>query len=164
MLISMIAAIDKKRGIGKNNKLPFHIKEDFDRMHKIISGHVLIMGRKTHDSISRVIPNCPNIVITRDPQYAKDHTEGCIVVASLEEALEKGKQLEKGGEIFIFGGGQVYKQVIHLADKLYLTIIDADFQADTFFPDYSEFKKVIFDSGEKESEGLRYRFLDLERF
>lgn len=155
--------MDKNRGIGKNNKLPFHIKEDFERMHKIIAGHVLIMGRKTHDSIGRVIPNGPNIVITRDPQYAKDHTEGCIVVTSLEEALEKAKQLEKGGEIFIFGGGQIYQQAMPLANKLYLTVIDADFGADTFFPDYSGFKKVVFDSGEKESQGLKYRFLDLEK-
>lgn len=163
MKISMIAAMDKNRGIGKGNKLPFHLKEDFERMHKIITGHALIMGRKTHDSIGRVIPTCPNIVITRDPEYAKQHQEGCIIVASLEEALEKTKQLEREGEIFIFGGGQIYQQAIHLADKLYLTIIDADFQADTFFPDYSEFKKVIYDSGEKHSEGLKYRFLDLER-
>lgn len=161
--ISAIVALDEKRGIGKNNKLLFHIKEDFERMHKIIAGHPLIMGRKTHDSIGRVIPGASNFVITRDPEYKNKHTEGCIVCSSLEEALEKAKNLEQNDEIFIFGGGEVYKQAMSLIDKIYLTIVKGDFKADTFFPDYSDFKKVIWESEEKEFEGLKYRFVELER-
>ncbi|MBI2019439.1 dihydrofolate reductase [Candidatus Daviesbacteria bacterium] len=161
--ISAIVAIDEKRGIGKNNQLLFHIKEDFERMHKIIAGHPLIMGRKTHDSIGRVIPGAPNFVITRDPEYKKQHTEGCIVVSSVEEALEKAKASEHHGEIFIFGGGEIYKQAMPVTDKIYLTLVKGDFGADTFFPDYSDFKKVVYQSEEKESIGLKYKFIDLEK-
>lgn len=163
MKISAIVAMDEKRGIGKDNKLPFHIKEDFERMHKIITGHPLIMGRKTHDSIGRVIPHCANIIITRDLEYKKNHTEGCIVCSSLKEALEKAENLEQNNEIFIFGGGEIYRQAMPVIDKLYLTIVKGDFGADTFFPDYSDFKKVIYESEEKEDKGLKYKFLDLKR-
>lgn len=161
--VSAIVAIDEKRGIGKNNQLLFHIKEDFERMHKIISGHPLIMGRKTHDSIGRVIPNCANIVITRDLEYKKSHTEGCIVCSSLDEALEKAQEVENNGEIFIFGGGEIYKQAMSKLEKIYLTIVKGDFKADIFFPDYSDFKKVVYESEEKQSDGLKYKFIDLER-
>ncbi|MBI2330434.1 dihydrofolate reductase [Candidatus Daviesbacteria bacterium] len=158
--ISAIVAIDEKRGIGKNNKLLFHIKEDFERMHKIIFGHPLIMGRKTHDSIGRVIPGAPNFVITRDPEYKNKHTEGCVVVSSLDEAL---RQAQGSEEIFIFGGGEIYKQTLPQINKIYLTLVKGDFEADTFFPDYSDFKKVVYESEEKESNGLKYKFIDLER-
>ena len=161
--VSAIVAIDEKRGIGKNNQLLFHIKEDFERMHQIIAGHPLIMGRKTHDSIGRIIPSGPNFVITRDPEYKKSHTEGCIVCPSLEEALRQARLASGNDEIFIFGGGEIYKQAMPVIQKLYLTIVKGDFGADTYFPDYSEFKKVVFESEEKEAEGLKYRFLDLER-
>lgn len=161
--ISMIAAMDEKRGIGKNNQLLFKIPEDFERMRKLIKGHVLIMGRKTHDSIARVLPSGPNIVITADPNYGKFHKEGCLVLASLKEALEQARKLEKSGEIFIFGGGQIFKQTIGLADRLYLTIVKGDFKADTFFPDYSDFKKKVWESEKLEKAGFKYKFLDLER-
>lgn len=161
--VSAIVAIDEKRGIGKNNQLLFHIKEDFERMHQIIAGHPLIMGRKTHDSIGRVLPGGPNFVITRDPEYKKEHTEGCIVCSSLEEALEKAQEVEGSEEIFIFGGGEIYNQAMPKLEKIYLTKVAGDFKADTFFPDYSDFKKVVYESEEKQSDGLKYKFIDLER-
>lgn len=161
--ISAIVAMDEKRGIGKGNKLPFHIKEDFERMHKIIAGHPLIMGRKTHESIGRVIPGCTNVVITRDPEYKKSHLEGCIVCPSLEEALQQASLAQGSDEIFIFGGGEIYKQAMPVTQKLYLTIVKGDFKTDTFFPDYSDFKKVIWESEEKEAGEFKYKFLELER-
>lgn len=161
--ISMIAAMDEKGGIGKNNQLLFKIPEDFERMRSLIKGHVLVMGRKTHDSIARVLPSGPNIVITRDPDYARSHQEGCLVLPSLKEAMDKARDLEGNGEIFIFGGGQIFKQAIGLADKLYLTIVEGDFKADTFFPDYSDFKKKVWESEQLEKAGFKYKFLDLER-
>lgn len=160
--VSAIAAMDSKRGIGKNNQLLFKIPQDFERMRALIKGHPIIMGRKTHDSIGRVLPNGPNIVVTRDPNYQKQHQEGCIIVHLLEEALEQAKRLKHNGEIFIFGGGEIYKQALPQTDRLYLTLVEGDFGADTFFPDYSDFKKVVFEE-EHESEGLKYKFLDLER-
>lgn len=164
--ISVVVAMDSKRGIGKDNKLLFRIKEDFQRMRKIIKGKPIIMGRKTYESMltytgGKVILGSTNIVVTHDENYAQKHKEGCVVVYSLDEAMEKAFE-EKGDEIIIFGGAQIFKQVMPIIDRLYLTIVEGDFGADTFFPDYSEFKKVIFEE-EHESDGLKYKFLDLER-
>lgn len=151
--ISIIAAISKNGVIGNNNKLLWHIPEDFARFKKITSGHPVIMGRKTFESIGKPLSNRTNIIITRDENYK---TEGCLVVHSLEEAIK----LANGKKIFIIGGGQIYKQAITFADKLYLTVIKKDFSGDTYFPDYSRFKKVIYKKDGK-SGNLEYTFLEL---
>lgn len=155
--ISLIAAIASgNRAIGKNNRLIFHIPEDLKRFKKITSGHVVIMGRKTFESIGRPLPNRTNIIITRDPQY---FVEGAMVVHSLEETLRQAQDIET--EVFVIGGGQIYQQAIGLADKLYLTIVEGNPDADTFFPDYSDFKKVVFEESHQ-SDGLKYKFINLE--
>ena len=167
MKISLIAAIASgNRAIGKNNRLIYHIPEDLKRFRRITSGHVVIMGRKTFEAIGHPLENRTNIIITRDPDY---FVEGAIVVHSLDEALQKAQafgseaQARRGDdEIFIIGGGQVYQEAIKMADKLYLTIVEGSPQADTFFPPYSDFKKVVFEESH-ESEGLKYKFMDLER-
>ncbi|MBI2074230.1 MAG: dihydrofolate reductase [Candidatus Levybacteria bacterium] len=179
MRVSIIAALDKKRGIGKDNKLLWHIPEDLKRFKDLTSGHTIIMGRKTFESIGRVLPNRNNVIITRDQNYK---AEGAVVVHSLEEALNIAKETgetqgakETNGEIFIIGGGQIFSQALPIVDKLYLTIVDArldsppdsparrgEFDADTFFPDYSEFKKIVFEQ-EGQSEKYKYKFLDLEK-
>ncbi|MDZ4284285.1 MAG: dihydrofolate reductase [Patescibacteria group bacterium] len=156
--ISLIAAIAKNRTIGINNELPWHIPEDVKRFRRLTKGHVVVMGRKTFQSIGRALPERTNIVITRDPDFA---TEGCIVVHSIEAALKRAKELERE-EVFVIGGGEIYKAALPYADKLYLTIIDKDFAGDAFFPEYPEFRKVVFE-GVGEWEGLRYRFVDLEK-
>lgn len=158
MRLSIIVAIDQKRGIGKNNKLMWNIPEDLQRFKKITSGHTIIMGRKTFESIGRPLPNRTNIVITHNLSLI---IQDAIVVSSLEDALNKAKEIEKD-EVFIVGGGQIFEQAIGLTDKLYLTIVEGDFGADTFFPDYSQFKKVISEES-GESEGYKYKFLELER-
>lgn len=156
--ISLIAALALgNRAIGKANRLIFHIPEDLKRFKKITSGHVVIMGRKTFESIGRPLPNRTNIVITRDEDY---FAEGVTLVHSLEEAV----RLAQGDdEVFIIGGGQIYQEAIGMADKLYLTIVEGNPNADTFFPDYSEFKKVVSESDWQEHEGLKYKFLVLEK-
>lgn len=160
MKISMIAAIASgNRAIGKDNKLIYHIPKDLKRFKELTSGHVVIMGRKTFESIGKPLPNRINIVISRDPSYA---AEGIIVVHSLEEALRLPSFAQGDDEIFVIGGGQIYQQAMPLADKLYLTIVEGSPEADTFFPDYSDFKKVVFEEAH-ESAGLKYKFLDLER-
>lgn len=162
MKISMIAAIASgNRALGLNGRLIYHIPEDLKRFKKITSGHPIIMGRKTFESIGHPLPNRTNIVISRDPDYS---SEGIIVVHSLEEALRPFDRLRAQGddEVFVIGGGQIYQEAIGLADKLYLTVVEGNPQADTFFPDYSEFKKVVFEEAH-ESDGLKYKFLDLER-
>src|SRR3989344_2696086 len=155
--ISLIAAISENRALGKDNKLIFHIPDDMKRFKEITSGYPVIMGRKTYESIGRPLPNRTNIVVTRDESY---RAEGCEVVNSIEEAIKAAEKIEKD-EIFVIGGGQIYEQAIKFADKLYLTVVKGEYPADTFFPDYSEFKKVVFEEPH-ESEGFKYKFLELE--
>ena len=99
-----------------------------------------------------------NIIVTRDKDYRK---ENCVIVHSIEDALEKAKQLDDG-EIFIIGGGEIYKAALPHADRLYLTVIEGEREADVFFPDYSEFTKVVSEE-KKEHEGIPYSFVTLER-
>jgi dihydrofolate reductase len=136
--ISIISALAENRAIGKDNRLLWHIPEDLKRFQKLTRGHVVIMGRKTFESIGRALPKRVNIVISRDLDFKP---ENCLVASSFEDALEKARQMEKD-EIFIIGGGQVYNQAIGQADKLYLTIVPGSYEADTFFPDYSVFDKI----------------------
>lgn len=158
MKISLIAALASgNRALGKDNDLIYKIPADLKRFKELTSGHAIIMGRKTFESIGHPLPNRKNIVITRDQGFK---AEGTIVVHSLDEAL---KSTQGDDEVFIIGGGQIYKEAMSLADKLYLTIVDGNPEADTFFPDYSDFKKVIWQSEEKEENGLKYKFVDLER-
>jgi dihydrofolate reductase len=169
-MISVVVAIDSKNGIGKNNDLLFHIPEDFKRMHKIISGHPLVMGRRTFESIGRVLPNNTSIIITRGdyqfPEFVKTKEEKakCIVAHSLEEGIEKAKKAAGADNIVVFGGGQVFKEALekNLVDRLYLTVAEGNYGADTFFPDYSKFKKILFEEVH-ESGGYKFKFIDLEK-
>lgn len=161
MKISMIAVIGKKRELGKNNKLLWHIPEDMKHFKNTTSGHVVIMGRKTFESIGKPLPNRTNIVVTNNKNYK---AQGCQVAYSIEEAINFAKQNDtsKYPEIFIIGGGQLYSQGIKYADKLYLTIVNQEATADTYFPDYSNFKIV---SGGKnmQSGNYTYKFIELEK-
>ncbi len=159
MKISLIAAIGKNRELGKDNKLLWHLPEDFKRFKQITTNHTVIMGRKTYESIGRPLPNRANIIITRNPSLK---IPGCTVVNSLKIALQKAKDLGET-EAFIIGGGQIYQESLFQADKLYLTLIDQTFPADTFFPQYKHiFTKKIFEK-KHQSEDYSYTFLELER-
>ncbi len=157
--LSIIVAMGKNRLIGGDNKLLWNIPGELKRFKEITTGHPIIMGRKTHESIGRVLPNRTNIIITRDPDYK---VEGTIVVHSLEEALEKAKAAPGNDEIFVIGGGQIYAQALPLADRLYVTIVEGEYQGDTYFPDYSEFSKIIEEKNYDEN-GLSYKTLILEK-
>lgn len=159
MKVSIVAAIDEKRGLGKNNDLLFRIPEDLKRFRELTNGRPIIMGRKTFESIGRVLPNRTNIIITRDKNFK---AAGTIIVHSLEEALRQAQGKPGDEEVFVIGGGQIFAQALPLVQKLYLTLVEGDYGADTFFPDYSEFKKVVFEQSKK-SERCKYRFLELER-
>lgn len=156
--ISIICAIAENRAIGKNNQLLWHISEDFKHFKNITSGHVIVMGQKTYESIGKPLPNRTTIVLSNDPDFL---AEGIIITKSLDEAFEKAREIEKE-EIFICGGGSVYAQTIDLADKLYLTVIEGDFEADTFFPEYDKFDKIISERKGNEKE-FKYIFLELEK-
>ena len=165
-MISIIAAIDSKRGLGKNNDLLFKIPEDFKRMQKITKGHPIIMGRKTFESIGRVLPGRTNIIVTRDLGFKiNDSGKGDVrIVRSLEEGIEAAKLAPGSEEIIIFGGGQIFTEAIEkgLVDRLYLTVVEGDYNVDTFFPDYSKFSVVV-SREPQSSNGLLYEYLVLER-
>ncbi len=159
MLSIIVAIAGKKRVIGERGRTPWHIPDELKRFKETTMGHPIIMGRKTHESIGKALPGRTNIVITRKPGYT---AAGCIIVHSLDEALRLPSVAQGDGEIFVIGGGQIYQEAIKLADKLYLTYIDKEIEGDVFFPDYSDFK-VVWQSEEQESQGFKYRFLELER-
>lgn len=153
--ISIISAIAQNRAIGKNNKLLWHIPEDFERFKSLTTNHPVIMGRTTFESIGKPLPKRANIIVTRDKNY---QAKNCIVTNSLEEAIKLAKSKDKK-EIFIIGGGQIYEQAIKFADKLYLTVVEGNYEADTFFPDYSRFKNVL---SKIEVQNKQYKFIFLE--
>lgn len=157
--ISLIAAVAENLAIGKNNQLLWHLPEDLKRFKEITKNHPIIMGQKTFESIGRPLPSRTNIVITNDPNFK---AEGSVVVHSLTEAVEAGKNTGTN-EIFVIGGGSIYKQFLPQADKLYITKVHQVFEGDVFFPAFEDlFKKVTF-SQNGEHEGLKYTFLELER-
>ncbi|MCR4260783.1 MAG: dihydrofolate reductase [Candidatus Colwellbacteria bacterium] len=159
--ISIIASIGKyDNALGKNSDLVWRISADLKRFKSLTMGHPIIMGRKTFESIGRVLPGRTNIVITRNLEYA---AEGAIIASSLEEALRKAQEVDDQ-EVFIIGGGEIFKQALPLVNKLYLTIIDDRVDnADIFFPEYKDdfTSKTFEESGEE--GGLRYTWVDLER-
>ena len=158
MTISLIAAIDESGGLGKEGELLFKISQDLKRFRDLTEGQVVIMGRKTYDSIGHALPNRTNIVVTRIQDF---NSNDCLVAHSIDQAFDLAEQ-EDCHQVFIIGGGQIYEQTIDQADKIYLTVVKGDFQADTFFPDYSDFDKIVFEKT-GECEGYKFKFLELER-
>lgn len=158
--ISIIVATGKNREIGAENKLLWKIPEELKRFKEITTGHPIIMGRKTFESIGRILPNRTNIIVTRDTKY---EIEGAVIAHSLEEAIEKAKE-EGPDEMFIIGGGQIFEQALPLVDKLYVTLVEAEFpEADSFFPEYADkFTKKVFEL-DQESSGYIYKFLEFEK-
>ena len=137
--ISIIAAVGQNRELGKKNRLIWRISADLKRVKEITMGHPIIMGWNTYQSIGRPLPGRTNIILSFRPMKIG----GCVVATSLEEALTKAREVEQE-EIFIFGGASVYTEAIGIADRLYLTRIEAtDADADAFFPDYADFNTEI---------------------
>ena len=134
MIVSIIAAMDKKRGIGIDNKLPWRLPADLKRLRDLTMGHHIVVGRKTFESIGRPLPGRRMIVVTRDGTYK---AEGCDVVHSVEDALNLAR-LRGESEVFICGGAEIYARSIGIADRMYLTFVDAEVAADTFFPEFDE--------------------------
>ena len=134
MIISMIAAMGSNRVIGKDNDIPWHLPDDFRFFKEKTKGHHVIMGRKNWESLPhrfQPLPDRPNIVITRQSDYI---AKGATVVSSLNEGLEIAKRSHEE-EAFIIGGGEIYRMGLHLANKIYLTEIDGEFDGQTTFPE-----------------------------
>jgi len=128
-MISIIAAIAENNALGKDNQLIWHLPADLKRFKKVTLNHHIIMGRKTFESLGKPLPNRTSIIITRNKNY---QVAGCIVVNSLEQALEAAKS---DPNPYILGGAEIYKQSIEIADELDLTFVHHKFEADAFFPE-----------------------------
>lgn len=161
--ISIVVAVKKEdNSIGRDmGELLFRISDDLRRFKSLTTGHPIIMGRKTYESIGQPLPDRTNIVVTRNPDF---QAEGCLVVSSLEQAIRKGQEID-GEEIFVIGGGEIYKQALPSADRLYLTIVESDAEGNVFFPDWEkDFTKEIFrEERFDEKTGLKYVWTTLER-
>lgn len=160
MIISFVVAMGKNRVIGKDNSLPWEMPADMKRFKELTTGKPIIMGRKTFESIGRPLPNRINILLTRDKNYK---AKSCIVVHSIDGAL---KAAEGNEEVMVIGGAQIYKEFLPKANKIYLTIIDNDFEGDAYFPEYSEdgWKEIKREKHEADEENkFRYTFIDLQR-
>jgi dihydrofolate reductase len=134
VIVSIIAAMDRKRGIGVDNKLPWRLPADLKRFRDLTMGRHIVVGRRTYESIGRPLPGRRMIVVTREGTYK---AEGCDVVHSVDDALNLAR--ERGeSEVFICGGAEIYARSIGIADRMYLTFVDAEVAADTFFPEFDE--------------------------
>ncbi|MBI5456328.1 dihydrofolate reductase [Candidatus Kaiserbacteria bacterium] len=159
-----VVAIGKNRELGEGDRLLWHIPDDLKRFKRLTLGHPIVMGRKTFESIVKILgkplPERTNIVVTRDSNWKY---EGILAASSIEDAIELAKQQPGSEEIHIGGGAQIYEQALPFIDKLYLTLIDDTKDADAFFPPYEHlFTKKTFEEA-RESNGLKYRWVDLCR-
>lgn len=157
-MISLIVATGENNVIGLNNKMPWHLPADLAYFKRVTTGHAIVMGRKTFESIGRPLPKRTNIILTRDKNF---QATDCHIIHSVEAALELSKQ----DQLFIIGGAEIYKQFLPHADKIYLTHIHQNFEGDTFFPKLTDEWKLV--STEKhdpdEKNQYEYEFRKYER-
>ena len=154
-MVTIIAAIANNNALGKDNDLIWHLPADLKRFKKVTSGHHILMGRNTFESIGKPLPNRTTVIITRNKNYKQ---EGCIVVDSIEKAIDVAKNDE---QIFIIGGAQIYKQTIasNLVDQLDITQVHHSFDADVYFPEIdSDIWKEVAREEFKANEKNKYDF------
>ena len=160
MNISIIVAIAENGVIGNNNQLIWHIPGDLKRFKALTMGHHIVMGRKTWESIGRPLPGRKSIVVSRNGNYS---VEGAVVVNSLNDAISMASGDD---EIFIIGGGELYRQALPIANRLYLTKVHRSFEGDVSFPEINmaEWKEMHSEKGKPtETDGLEYTYVNLER-
>ena len=161
MKISLIVAMASNRVIGHNNQMPWHLSADLKRFKKITLGSTIVMGRKTFESIGRPLPGRINIIISRTPSYKP---EGCMVVNSVESALEAGCQTAE--RIFVIGGSTLYESFLPVADTLFITQINKVFEGDTFFPKINDQQWALVEREDIDDDPdvtFGYSFLKLEK-
>jgi dihydrofolate reductase len=161
---SILVAMAKNRAIGKNNALPWRLSPDLKRFKQLTMGHHIVMGRKTYESIGRLLPGRTSVIVTRQPDY---RVLGAIVVGSIAEALKVcGEGKEMNQESFIIGGAEIYQQALGLCQRMYVTEIQQEFDGDALFPEFDpqEWREI---SREKhrldEGDGMEYHFVVLDR-
>ncbi|WP_312900693.1 dihydrofolate reductase [Chryseobacterium taichungense] len=132
-MTTIVVAMGEKNEIGFENQLLWHLPKDLKHFKDLTSGHPVIMGRKTYESIGKPLPNRTNIVVSRKSDWFQ---EGILIVGSIKEAIKFAKKIDE--EIFIIGGGKVYEQTMDIVDRLEITRVKADLKADTYFPEIDE--------------------------
>ncbi len=155
MKLSLIAAMDKNRLIGKNNELPWHLPADLMHFKTVTMAKPILMGRKTYDSIGRPLPGRTNIVLTRSNDV---HIDGVTVVNSLDEAISSVPEVE---ELMVIGGSSIYELVLPKAERLYITFVEGEFEGDAWFPEFDEAEWEIIDekaraADEKNTHACRF--------
>ncbi|MBP6335530.1 MAG: dihydrofolate reductase, partial [Bacteroidia bacterium] len=133
-MISIIVALSENNVVGVKNQLPWRLSADLKRVKALTMGHHIIMGRKTYESIGKPLPGRTNVIITRNKNFI---AEGCVIVTSLTEALELSKD---DSEVFIFGGGEIFREALPLATKIYMTRVHTILEGDTHFPEITPFE------------------------
>ena len=159
MIVTIVVAIAENHAIGKDNKLLWYLPNDLKHFKTITTGHTVIMGRKTYESVGKPLPNRRNIIITRQ----NITIEGCEVVNSIEAALDLCCH---ENEVFIVGGAEIYRQALPLTNRIYLTIVHQEFEADSFFPAIVaiDWKEVYREDHEPDNKNLiPYSFITFER-
>jgi dihydrofolate reductase len=156
--LSLIVAVARNGVIGINNTLPWHLPEDLKRFRALTTGHHIIMGRKTYESINRLLPGRTTVIVTRNKDY---HVEGALIAHSLDEAVAL---CGNDTEAFLIGGAELFRDALETADRIYLTEIDAEFVGDTFMPplDLAQWKEVSRES-HTSAQGWDYTYIDYQR-
>ncbi len=160
-VIAAIAAMAENRVIGKNNQLPWHLPADLTHFRRLTTGHAVLMGRKTHESIGKPLPNRLNLIMSRDPDYK---AEGCTTVQSIHEAIEH--IMDSQQFLFVIGGAEIYQLLMPYIDQLYLTIVHQQVDGDTLFPDinpseWHETDRIRHEADEQNAHA--YSFLSMNR-
>jgi dihydrofolate reductase len=150
----------KNRVIGADNRIPWHLPNELKLFKKLTMGHHIVMGRRTYESIGRLLPGRTTVIVTRQRDYT---VPGAVVAHSVQEALEASRRDE---EVFVIGGAELFRETLPIADRIYLTVVDAEPRGDTFMPeiDMGEWREISaesFPADEKHAQG--YRFAILER-
>ncbi len=162
MIISLIVALSQNRVIGREGEIPWRLPQDLKLFKQNTMGHCILMGRKTFESIGRPLPGRPNLVLTRNPQW---NAEGCTRIASLEEGIAWAQALPET-ELFIIGGGEIYRMALNQAQRIYLSEVKTKLDGDTYFPvlskeDWEEVNRTSYFSDEKNQ--YDFDFVVLER-
>lgn len=153
-MITIIAAIGKNNSLGKDNKLLWHLPDDFKRFKELTSGHKILMGRKTFESLPGVLPNRTHLILTKQEDYKIP--DGCFAFSNLRHIVEFVKSTDTN--LYVIGGGEIYKQSMDIADRMELTVVDYEPEADTFFPEVDDSWELIKEEKHEIDERHKYAF------
>ena len=154
-MITIIAAAGENNSLGKDNDLVWHLPDDFKRFKELTSGNHILMGRKTFETFPKPLPNRTHLIITRQEDYSTP--EKCFTFDSIQSALDEVLEFSDN-DIWIIGGGEIYKQAMDIADRIELTRVHSDFEADTFFPEIGQEWKLVSEEYHPVDERHKYDF------